>query len=84
LWNWPVFEELRPHFDNIFRAYTAIGNTATIRHSERNKVFIDDDPVLIEHLFYSVWALIRAVLAREAKGARLEEAEQVSEEPAAK
>lgn len=76
-------EELRPHIDKLFRAYTDIGNTANIRHSERDKVLIDHDAVLIEQLFYSVWALIRAVLAREAEGsARLEEAEQTSEEPA--
>lgn len=77
------FEELRPQFDALFRAYTIIGNTTSIRHSERDKVFIDDDPVLIEHLFYSVWALVRAVLAREGKGStRPEEADQALEQPA--
>lgn len=59
-------EELRPHFEQLFQSYTAIGNTANIRHSERDKVPLDDDPDLVEHLFYSGWALVRGVLAREA------------------
>ena len=63
------FEELRLHLDKVFRSYTDIGNASNIRHSERGKTLIDDDPILIEHLFYSVWSLIRAVLEREAAGA---------------
>lgn len=67
------FEELQPHFENLFRTYTAIGNTANIRHSERDKVVLDEDGVLVEHLFYSVWALVRGVLSRESGEGHREE-----------
>lgn len=56
-------EEIQQHLDALFRIYTAIGNKTNIRHSERDKVLLDNSPELVEQLFYSVWALIRAVLA---------------------
>lgn len=54
------YKKITPELERIMKALTAIGNKANIRHSEIGKVLINGDGILIETLFYSVYALVRA------------------------
>lgn len=55
----------------MVRQLTEIGNKANIRHSEQRVEVINEDGVLIEYLFFSGFALIRAALQRkEAQASR--------------
>lgn len=51
------YTALRVHVDAIARSLTDIGNQTNIRHSEQRVTIIDQDPVFIEYLFFSCFAL---------------------------
>lgn len=48
--------------NELLHALTTIGNDANIRHSEHRVTLINHDPELIEFLFYTMFAFIRAAL----------------------
>lgn len=66
------YPSLKEPVETIVRQLTDIGNKANIRHSEQRVEILNEDGVLIEYLFFSGFALIRAALQRQEEQAKAE------------